>query len=398
MLHAVFGLLKGPTSAATSGRSIKSGHRPTPTCLTRARWQPIKAGDAAGPAIKRVSSQHRTREGSEATVTSATLPRKSLFGPGKGSATPSFADFEVRLEGGLNRFGTSVRASLYGADLAPVIVMLGGISANRFPCVTTQKGPGWWSELAGDRKAIDPAHCRVLGIEFAADEEGKIAPSPKEQAEIIGLALDAVGVDRVHAIIGASYGAMVALALGQHFPERVERLVIVSAGAEPDPASTAARDIQRRIVALGLETGNGDEALAIARGLAMLTYRSREEFEQRFAGGIEGVETLSPSEPGSYLKARGEAYRAIMSPGRFLSLSASIDRHRVDPREIRAPALLIGSTSDRLVPPSQMESLGRLYGGPSRLQFVSSFFGHDMFLKDVAQFEGHVRAFLRTPA
>src|SRR3546814_11446298 len=86
--------------------------------------------------------------------------------------------------------------------------------------------------------------------------------------------------------------------------------------------------------------------------MAMLSYRTSEEFERRFAGGLGGEEPLGRTEPGDYLRARGEAFQAVMSPGRFLSLSASIDRHRIDPAAITTPALLIGAESDQLVPPS----------------------------------------------
>jgi homoserine O-acetyltransferase len=189
-------------------------------------------------------------------------------------------------------------------------------------------------------------------------------------------------VAQVHAIIGASYGAMTALAFAARYPQAVGRIVIMSGGAEPHPASSASRELQRRTVALAIEAGRGEDGLAIARGLAMLTYRTREEFEARFKGGMAGDDVLGASEPGAYLRARGEAYLTVMSPQRFLSLSASIDRHRVDPASIQVPALLIGSDSDPLVPPSQMRSLMQGYGGPARLHLLPSFYGHDMFLKD----------------
>src|SRR3546814_524976 len=132
---------------------------------------------------------------------------------------------------------------------------------------------------------------------------------------------------------------MVALSLGQHFPARVKRIVVISAGASAHPAATGLRELQRRIVALGIAQGAAAEALSIARGLAMLSYRTGEEFEQRFAGGLEGPDPLGRTAPGDYLRARGEAFQSVMSPGRFLSLSASLDRHRVDPAAIAAPTL-----------------------------------------------------------
>ncbi len=329
-------------------------------------------------------------------------------GPAKRSASPRPApierrlpppvSFEAWLPDRLFRLGPSVRASLYGAPDAAVVVVLGGISADRFPCTQPDGSAGWWPGLVGPGCAIDPRAYRILGVDFAADETGLIAPTSHDQAEVVVAALDAIGVERAHAIVGASYGGMTALALGQHFPDRAERLVVVSAGAAPHPAATAIRELQRRVVALGLQGGSGVEALSIARGLAMLTYRTPAEFEARFAGGIEDAPVLSQSEPGAYLKARGDAYRTVMSPHRFLSLSASIDRHRVDPEEIRLPTLVIGAETDQLVPAAQLEALADRLGGPSELHLLPSLYGHDMFLKQADTLSELVAPFLEGAA
>jgi homoserine O-acetyltransferase len=175
---------------------------------------------------------------------------------------------------------------------------------------------------------------------------------------------------------------MVALSFGEMFPERVGKLVIISAGAEPHPAATASRDLQRQVVALGLASNRGREALSIARGMAMMTYRTSAEFAHRFTGGIAGDAPLARSEPGDYLSARGEAFLKVMTPERFLSLSASLDRHQVVPSEIKVPALLIGARSDLLVPPEQMITLEAAMPRLHEMHLLDSLYGHDMFLKE----------------
>jgi homoserine O-acetyltransferase len=70
-----------------------------------------------------------------------------------------------------------------------------------------------------------------------------------------------------------------------------------------------------------------------------------------------------------------------MSPGRFLSLSASIDRHGVDPRSIHCPCLLIGAESDQLVFPGQLRALAAELD-TCELHLIDSLYGHDMFLKE----------------
>lgn len=308
---------------------------------------------------------------------------------------PACTEHEVPIPADLRHLGASTRATLTGPYGAPLIVVLGGISGNRFVHRCQDGGAGWWPGLVGEGCAIDPARHRILGIDFAADATGRIAPSTEEQARIVCAALDAVGAAKADAIVGASYGGMVALSLAQHFPDRVGRIVVISACAEPHAAATAVRELQRRVVALGLANGNAEEALSIARGMAMLSYRTQNEFAERFPGGLPDQSPLGPSEPGKYLLARGRAFQSVMSPERFLSLSASIDRHKVDPARIGCPVLLIGASTDQLVPPAQMEALAA--GLPrARLHLLDCLYGHDMFLKAAAKVGALVAPFLES--
>ena len=303
--------------------------------------------------------------------------------PAPRAPEPLWRDVEVKLPPELAFLGPATRATAFGNPDGPAIVVLGGISGSRFVARGADDGgAGWWPGLIGEGCAVDPARHLVIGLDFAADASGKAAPTTHEQARVLCAALDALGIARAAAVVGASYGGMVALALAQHFPERVERLVVISAGAEPHPAATAARELQRRVVALGIDSGRPDEALAIARGMAMLTYRTPDEFAERFGGGIEAPCPLTPSEPGAYLRCRGDAFRDVMGPERFLSLSASIDRHQVDPEGISCPVLLIGAASDQLVPPEQMRAVAGRLAGPAELHLLPCLYGHDMFLKE----------------
>jgi homoserine O-acetyltransferase len=306
---------------------------------------------------------------------------------------PCLKEVEVPLPSGFG-FGTSVRATLSGRAGEPVVVVLGGISASRFVALNAADGPGWWSSLVSAGGGVDLNRFAVLGIDFAADARGRAAPTTADQAEVVLAALDSFDIDKAHAIVGASYGGMVALAFAEAYPDRVTRLVVVSADACPHPFATAMRELQRRVVDLGLRSGNSGEALSIARGMAMLTYRTPEEFEQRFSPGLAEGDCLGTSAPGEYLRARGEDFRSVMSPERFLSLSASIDRHRVEPARITTPALIIGATSDQLVPPVQLESLHERLAGPSSLHLLPCLYGHDMFLKETAPLAALVKPFL----
>jgi homoserine O-acetyltransferase len=83
-----------------------------------------------------------------------------------------------------------------------------------------------------------------------------------------------------------------------------------------------------------------------------------------------------------------------MSPERFLSLSASIDRHDVDATRIAHPALLIGAKSDQLVPPDDMRRLASELAGPTELHLLDCLEGHDMFLTNAAHLSTLVSPYL----
>ena len=282
---------------------------------------------------------------------------------------------------------------LAGADGAPVILALGGISANRHVVSgPSDPSPGWWEGIAGPGRPLDLGIRRVLGVDFlnggdAADGRPSFVTTHDQAAAIVDL-LDALGIDALDAAIGASYGGMVALALAERWPERVRRLVAISAAHAPHPMATALRSVQRGIVELGIATGRAEEAMILARGLAMTTYRTAREFAGRFATEPRPAadeRSVPEFDVERYLRRSGERFARVMTPARFLALSLSADLHRVEPEAVLVPTTLIAAQGDTLVPASQMRRLA------ARLPQLSGFVtlrtrrGHDAFLTETGR-------------
>lgn len=279
-----------------------------------------------------------------------------------------------------------VRYLWQGAAGAPTVIVQGGISAGR-DVVTVDGEPGWWQALVGEGRAVDLRCCRVLSIDWLAPSElaGAASISTQDQAQALAALLRFLGVARVAAFIGASYGAMVALAFAALHPQRVERLVLLAGAHRAHPLSTALRSVQRGIVRLGQSSGQLDEALNLARQLAMTTYRGSEEFARRFDGAAEQREDRFHFPVEDYLDRAGRRFVARFDAARFLALSESIDLHRIEPEAVAAPATVIGFPSDRLVPLADLCELQRRLGGPATLEVVESPYGHDGFLKETAR-------------
>ena len=89
---------------------------------------------------------------------------------------------------------------------------------------------------------------------------------------------------------------------------------------------------------LGLRTGEIDQALALARQLAMTTYRGSEEFATRFAGEARFEDGRYRLPVEDWLEHAGRRFVERFDARRYLSLSESIDLHAVDPAAVRVPS------------------------------------------------------------
>ncbi|HEY6641254.1 homoserine O-succinyltransferase MetX [Povalibacter sp.] len=280
---------------------------------------------------------------------------------------------------------------LVGTD-GPIVAALGGISAGRQ--VTGRSPRGWWSEIVGPGAPLDLHHHRVLGIDFLGGSAETTGPragqtnfpsvSAYDQAVLLRQLLDHLQLASLRAIVGASYGGMVALAFAERFPKSVGHIVVISAADRAHPMATAWRSVQRATVRYALKKGEGPEGLRLARALAMATYRSSAEFSTRFDAEPERIDGRFQFPVETYLLARGDAYAASYLPEAFLCLSESIDLHRVDAARITVPTTLISVIEDQLVPPGDMQALRSRLGGPVELIQISSLYGHDAFLKEGA--------------
>ena len=280
------------------------------------------------------------------------------------------------------------RHEFAGPAGAPVVLLLGGISSTCHVTSTeSRQEPGWWQDVVGAGRAIDTNQYRTLGVEFldggrAIDGRPRRVITTHDQADAIAALLGCLDVRRVHAVVGASYGGMVGLALAERYPELLERLIVIGAAHVSHPLSTALRAIQRRIVSLGLDTGRSHDAVVLARALATTTYRSAHEFEERFSEAPvvrEGVNAFAVED---YLLHAGERFAATCPPERFLALSLSADLHSVRPEDIHVSTVLISAEGDALVPEAHMEELSRRIGAPSELVHMPAKTGHDAFLAE----------------
>jgi homoserine O-acetyltransferase len=228
--------------------------------------------------------------------------------------------------------------------------------------------------------------------------------------------LDALGLRRVHAVIGASLGGMQVLQFAADYPDALDRFIAISTTAKTTPHTVALRRIGRQAIMLDpafadgrYEPGQGPRSgLKLAREIGTILYRSRDEFNGRFRG--DPVGGFGPAdktfEVESYLAAHGERFAPKFDANCYLRLSKCMDLMdlgRGQPSleagiaRIRAKGLIVGVDHDALTPVEEQRLVARVLedaGRDVRFEMLASIFGHDAFLKEFDWQTPRFRAFL----
>ncbi len=303
---------------------------------------------------------------------------------------------EIGLELQLRHGGSAeitLRYELIG-DGSRLLLAGGGISAGRHVLASPEFPElGWWQAQAS---SFDLGDFRLLAIEWVGgDGELDLPIDAADQADAIVALIDHLAIERADAFIGASYGGMVALQFAARHPNRCSAILVISAADVSHPFASACRSLQRRALELGEASGDSASGVALARAMAMLTYRTPGEFAERFsvAPRIEEGRVLVGAD--DYLDHHGRRHVERMSAVAYRRLSESIDLHRVDPADIRIDASFAAVDSDALVPAQDVEALAAAISS-ARFQLIHSVFGHDAFLKEEGQVAAVVTDFLQS--
>jgi len=219
--------------------------------------------------------------------------------------------------------------------------------------------------------------------------------------------LDHLGVEQLRGVIGGSIGGMQALQWAVDYPERVAHCVAI--GAAPLSAlGLALNHLQRQAIRNDPGWRDGAYApesqpfagLALARAIAMCTYKSPELFAERFGrnpdrsgdnpfSGLAGRFDVA-----GYLDFQGETFVRRFDANSYLLLSKAMDTfdlglgygsEETALRRLEAQLTLVGITSDWLFPARDVEALAeRAASAGVRTKYLlfESAHGHDAFLAE----------------
>jgi homoserine O-acetyltransferase len=268
----------------------------------------------------------------------------------------------------------------------------------------------WWAPLIGPGRAFDTARVGVLCANLLGGRYGTTGPTsrdpttgraygstfpaltPRDQARAQWRLLDALGIETLALVTGGSLGGMVALEIALERPTAVGHVVPIAAPGATGPLAIAWNYLQ-----LSLIDRLGDDGLALARQLAMTTYRSEADFDARFGRGVEPDGRPSIV---SYLDHQGNKLLERFDGETYRVLAGAMDRHDIGADRGGVRAALgslaaagtrltgVGIDGDILYGPAQVQALvreARSAGVDAAYRELASSKGHDAFLVEWEQ-------------
>jgi homoserine O-acetyltransferase len=301
--------------------------------------------------------------------------------------------------------------------------------------------PGWWEQMIGSGRPIDTDRYFVVCVNSIGSPYGSSSPAsidprtgrsfgvsfPEIALEDVARGgfevLRSLGIRTVASVAGPSMGGMTALAFAVQFPGIARSLISISGAAAANPFAISLRSLQREIVRNdpawrggNYEPGRGPrQGMRLARKLGTITYRSHQEWDQRFgrqrvaeASGMPG-DFRAQFEVESYLEHQGQRFAELFDANCYLCLSRAMDQFDLSEhgagsldaafdRLQVARALVLGAQTDMLYTIDQQTLIAeqlRRTGAEVEFHAFPSLHGHDAFLVDNARFEPAIRGFLQ---
>lgn len=295
----------------------------------------------------------------------------------------------------------------------------------------------WWAGMVGPGLPIDTSRYLVLCANVLGGCKGSTGPcSPHPEggawgSRFPGLSIrdmvqaerqlmDVLGIDRIHAVIGASMGGARALEWTLMFPEMVGAALPIAVSARASAWQIGIQSSQIRFIEADPCWQGGDyygsgraptHGMGQARRIAHLTYRGELEVDERF--GVEPQAGEDPYGPyrdpqqrfavESYLDRQAEKLMERFDAGSYVVLTDALNRHDVGRGRggmnaalgsSQVPTMVVGVDTDILYPFHQQEHLSRNLGDFIGLSKITSPTGHDGFLIEYRQMAQVLQKFL----
>ncbi len=217
---------------------------------------------------------------------------------------------------------------------------------------------GWWDLMVGPGLAFDTDKYFIICANVLGGCKGSTGPSSINPATGKPYAADfpvitisdmvraqrpllrLLGIEKLHAVNGASMGGMLALAFTQLYPEMAERAIVMASAHANHAQAIAWNEIGRRAIMtdplwLGgdyysLPDGPPKQGLAIARMIGHVTYISEGAMDRKFGRALQSSDKESFTfgvdyAVESYLAYQGSIFHERFDANSYLYITRAID-------------------------------------------------------------------------
>ena len=299
---------------------------------------------------------------------------------------------------------------------------------------------GWWDNMIGPGKPVDTNRFFVIGINNLGSCFGSTGPMhqnpdtgerygadfPVVTVEDWVLAqarlLDALGIERLAAVMGGSLGGMQALAWTLQYPMRVAHCVAIATAPSLSAQNIAFNEVARRAIITDPDYHGGHyyergvvpaRGLRVARMLGHITYQSDDLMEEKF--GRERIAALADQagynfdvefQIESYLRYQADKFSEYFDANTYLLITRALDYF--DPAKTHAgnlsaalahahaKFLLVSFSTDwRFAPARSREIVRALLDTRKTVSYaeIDAPHGHDAFLLDDPRYHALVRTY-----
>lgn len=282
--------------------------------------------------------------------------------------------------------------------------------------------PDWWPHTVEEGKFLDPSRYFIICANILGSPYGTTSPlhenpatgepyygdfpayTIRDMVNAHRVLADALGIEKIHTLVGCSVGGFQAVEWAVMEPERFERLSLMATDAVATPWTIAIDESQRMCIEADATWGEhrpdaAAAGLAAARAIGLLSYRGPSGYNltQR-----DTEEYPAPRRAVSYQRYQGEKLVRRFDAYSYHSILDAFDTHDVGRGRggmekalsgIKARTLVIGLTTDIVFPPEDMRTLASRIPG-ARYAEIQSPFGHDGFLVEHSQLNALMRPFM----